>query len=287
MESARRDWTLGSTVLALMLTLSLAVLPAAAQQQGDKDFTPQVGQVGKDVIWVPTPSELVEKMLQMARITPGDFVIDLGSGDGRIAIAAAKKFGARSMGVEYNPDMVALSNREAQRQGVADKVKFVKADIFETDFSQATIITMYLLPDLNLKLRPKILEQKPGTRVVAHQFNMGEWQPDESASLDNRLAHLWIVPVQVGGNWALRVEGNSQDRPLSLRQSFQMLTGQLNGAGATLELSDARLRGDQVSFTVIDGAVRRDFSGRVQGKSMEGTVRAAGSPDLRWSASLR
>src|SRR3990167_8153087 len=220
MKSARQAWMLGSMVLALAFAL------AAAQQQGDKEFTPQVGQAGKDVIWVPTPPELVEKMLRMARITPEDFVIDLGSGDGRIAIAAAKKFGARSMGVEYNPDMVALSNREAQRQGVADKVKFVKADIFETDFSQATIITMYLLPDLNLKLQPKILDQKPGTRVVSHQFNMGEWQPDETANIDNRLAHLWIVPAKAGGTWSLRIDGSARERPLSLRQSFQMLTGQ-------------------------------------------------------------
>jgi len=283
MKSARQ--ALGSMVLAL--ALALAGTPAAAQQQIEKEFVPQVGQAGKDVIWVPTPPELVEKMLQMARITPNDFVIDLGSGDGRIAIAAAKKFGARSMGVEYNPDMVALSNREAQRQGVADKVKFVKADIFETDFSQATIITMYLLPDLNLKLRPKILGQKPGTRVVSHHFNMGEWQPDETANIDNRLAHLWIVPAKVGGTWSLRIEGSAQERPLSLKQSFQMLTGQLNGANATSVLSEARLRGDRISFSVTEGAARRDFSGRVQGNAMEGTVRSTGSPDMRWSASRR
>ena len=283
MKSARRVWTFGSMVLAL----TLAAMPAAAQQQGDKEFTPQVGQAGKDVIWVPTPPELVDKMLQMARITPDDFVIDLGSGDGRIAIAAAKKFGARSMGVEFNPNMVALSNREAQRQGVADRVKFLNADIFQTDFSQATIITMYLLPDLNLKLQPKILDQKPGTRVASHQFNMGDWQPDETANIDNRLAHLWIVPAKAGGTWSLRIDGSAQERPLSLRQSFQMLTGQLNGATAVLAISDARLRGDQISFSVIEGAVRRDFSGRVQGNAMDGTVRAAGSPDMRWSASRR
>ena len=283
MKSARQ--ALGSMVLAL--ALALAGTPAAAQQQIDKEFVPQVGQAGKDVIWVPTPPELVEKMLQMASITPNDFVIDLGSGDGRVAVAAAKKFGARSMGVEYNPDMVALSNREAQRQGVADKVKFVKADIFETDFSQATIITMYLLPELNLKLQPKILGQKPGTRVVSHQFNMGEWEADETANIDNRLAHLWIVPAKVGGTWSLRIEGSAQERPLSLKQSFQMLTGQLNGANATSVLSEARLRGDRISFSVTEGAARRDFSGRAQGNAMEGTVRSTGSPDMRWSASRR
>jgi len=269
------------------LALALAATPAAAQQQGDKEFTPQVGQAGKDVIWVPTPPELVEKMLQMARITPNDFVIDLGSGDGRIAIAAAQKFGARSMGVEYNPDMVALSNREAQRQGVADKVKFVKADIFETDFSQATIITMYLLPDLNLKLQPKILDQKPGTRVVSHQFNMGEWQPDETANIDNRLAHLWIVPAKAGGTWSLRIDDKAQERPLVIRQSFQMLSVQVNSGNATLAFTDGRVRGDEVSFAIMDASVRREFSGRIQDNSMNGTMRSAGSPDLRWSASRR
>ena len=279
MKSATRVWVLG------VLALALAAMPAAAQQKSE--FAPQVGQAGKDVIWVPTPPELVDRMLQMARITPNDFVIDLGSGDGRIAIAAAKKFGARSMGVEFNPDMVALSNREAQRQGVTARVKFLKADIFETDFSQATIITMYLLPDINLKLRPRILDQKPGTRVVSHQFNMGDWQPDETVDIDNRLAHLWIVPAQAGGNWSLRIDGGAQEQRLSLRQSYQSLSGQLNGAAAPLAVSDARLRGDQIRFTVTEGAVRRDFGGRVRGNTMDGTVRAAGSPDLRWSASRR
>src|SRR3989338_5098356 len=276
MKSATRVWVLG------VLALALAAMPAAAQQKSE--FAPQVGQAGKDVIWVPTPPEVVAKMLQMARIAPNDFVIDLGSGDGRIAIAAAKKFGARSMGVEYNPDMVALSNREAQRQGVADKVKFVKADIFETDFSQATIITMYLLPDLNLKLQPKILDQKPGTRVVSHQFNMGEWQPDETANVDNRLAHLWIVPAKAGGTWSLRIDDKAQERPLVIRQSFQMLSVQFNSSNATLAFADGRGRDDEVSFAIMDASVRREFSGRVQGNSMNGTVRSAGSPDLRWSA---
>jgi len=285
MKSARQAWMLGSMVLAL--ALALAGTPAAAQQQIDKEFVPQVGQAGKDVIWVPTPPELVEKMLQMASITPNDFVIDLGSGDGRVAVAAAKKFGARSMGVEYNPDMVALSNREAQRQGVADKVKFVKADIFETDFSQATIITMYLLPDLNLKLQPKILDQKPGTRVVSHQFNMGEWQPDETANIDNRLAHLWIVPAKAGGTWSLRIDDKAQERPLVIRQSFQMLSVQVNSGNATLAFTDGRVRGDEVSFAIMDASVRREFSGRIQDNSMNGTMRSAGSPDLRWSASRR
>lgn len=273
--------------LAWGLALALATGCAVAQKQGDAQYAPTVGQAGKDVIWVPTPPELVEKMLRMAKITPEDFVIDLGSGDGRIAIAAAKKFGARAQGIEYNPEMVALSNREAQRQGVADKVRFVKADIFQSDFSQATIITMYLLPDLNLKLRPKILDLKPGTRVASHQFSMEEWQPDERAEIEGRLAYLWIVPAKVGGAWSLRTEGSGHDRELSLRQSFQLLSGQLKGAAAALELADAKLRGDEIRFAVVEGSVRRDFSGRVRGTTMDGTVSSAGAPVTRWFASRR
>ncbi len=269
------------------LALALATGCAVAQKQGDAQYAPTVGQAGKDVIWVPTPPELVEKMLRMAKITPEDFVIDLGSGDGRIAIAAAKKFGARAQGIEYNPEMVALSNREAQRQGVADKVKFVKADIFQSDFSQATIITMYLLPDLNLKLRPRILDLKPGTRVASHQFSMEEWQPDERAEIDGRLAYLWIVPAKVGGTWSLRAEGSGQERELSLRQSFQLLSGQLKGGAAALELAEAKLRGDEIRFTVVEGTVRRDFSGRVRGTTMDGTVSSTGAPVSRWFASRR
>jgi len=269
------------------LALALATGCAVAQKQGDAQYAPTVGQAGKDVIWVPTPPELVDKMLRMAKITPEDFVIDLGSGDGRIAIAAAKKFGARAQGIEYNPDMVALSNREAQRQGIADKVRFVKADVFQSDFSQATIITMYLLPDLNLKLRPRILDLKPGTRVASHQFSMEEWQPDERAEIDGRLAYLWIVPAKVGGTWSLRAEGSGQERELSLRQSFQLLSGQLKGGAAALELAEAKLRGDEIRFTVVEGTVRRDFSGRVRGTTMDGTVSSTGAPVSRWFASRR
>lgn len=271
----------------MVLALALAALPVPAQQVGDKEFTPQVGQAGKDVIWVPTPNEVVEKMLQMTRITPNDYVIDLGSGDGRIAIAAAKKFGARSMGVEFNADMVALSNREAQRQGVADKVSFVNADIFKTDISQATIITMYLLPDLNLKLRPLLFDLKPGTRIASHQFTMAEWQADETATMEGRQALMWIVPAKVEGNWELRTDGGAPERRLTLRQSFQFVTGQMGTGSATLGITEGRLRGEEISFSVTEGGVHRNYTGHVKGGTMAGTVRAGGSPDMGWTASLR
>ena len=284
MQALGMKWRSWAVLCAALI--AAGTLAQAQSETSSRQFEPKVGQAGKDVVWVPTPQELVDKMLDMAKVTPQDFVMDLGSGDGRTVITAAKR-GARAMGVEYNPDMVALSQRNATAQGVTERAAFVQADLFEMDLSPATVITMFLLPDINLKLRPRILDQKPGTRVVSHQFNMGDWQPDETVDIDNRLAHLWIVPAQAGGNWSLRIDGGAQEQRLSLRQSYQSLSGQLNGAAAPLAVSDARLRGDQIRFAVTEGAARRDFSGRVRGNTMDGMVRAAGSPDLRWSASRR
>src|SRR5262245_41805777 len=197
--------------LVLVLFLSVAVVGSGALAQPAKEgFQPQVGQAGKDVIWVPTPQTVVDKMLDMAKVTPRDFVMDLGSGDGRTVITAAKR-GARAMGVEYNPDMVEFAKRNAQKEGVADKATFVKADLFETDFSKATVITMFLLPDINLKLRPKILDLKPGTHIVSNSFTMGDWKEDERAELGQNAgctvswctALLWIVPAKVAGTWQI------------------------------------------------------------------------------------
>ncbi|MBI4291446.1 MAG: class I SAM-dependent methyltransferase [Betaproteobacteria bacterium] len=274
---------LGVALLALGIALSV---PAGAQKRA-ADFEPQVGQAGKDVIWVPTPLEVIDKMLTMTQTTANDFVIDLGSGDGRTVIQAAKKYGARGLGIEYNPDMVALSNRAAQKEGVADKVKFVKADIFEADFSQATVITMYLLPDLNIKLRPKILDMKPGTRVASHQFTMGEWQPDETAHVDNRQALFWVVPAKVAGTWRLRANGMGQDFDLALKQNFQVIEGSLQSATRDLLLSATTLRGNQIGFSVVDGSVRRDYRGRVAGNTMEGTVRSSNGAEVKWQATRK
>src|SRR5688572_6729183 len=194
-------------VLALFVAASAS--SAIAQQAAPAaTYEPSVGQEGKDVVWVPTPQSLVNKMLDMAKATPADFLMDLGSGDGRTVITAAKR-GIRAMGVEYNPDMVELSKRNAQKEGVASRATFVKQDLFETDFSKATVITMFLLPDINLKLRPKILALKPGTRVVSNTFTMGDWEPDETAELaagggcENSwcTALLWIVPAKVAGSY--------------------------------------------------------------------------------------
>ena len=225
MNFARR--TVRSVVPALVVSLCAA--NAWAQESTQKPFEPQVGQAGKDVVWVPTPQTLVDKMLDMAKVTPQDFVIDLGSGDGRTVITAAKR-GARAMGIEYNPDMVALSERNAKTAGVTDKATFVKADLFETDFSKATVVTMFLLPSINLKLRPKILDMKPGTRIVANSFNMEDWEADETETVGGDCtswctALLWIVPAKVEGTWT------TPKGDLKLTQQFQKVTGTLRHAG--------------------------------------------------------
>src|SRR3984893_1900439 len=185
----------------LTLVLALVAVSAFAQTQPTKPFEPQSGQPGKDVVWVPTPQALVDKMLDLANVTPQDYVIDLGSGDGRTVITAAKR-GATAHGIEYNPDMVALSQRNAAAEGVSDKATFVKADLFESDFSKATVVTMFLLPTINLKLRPKILDLKPGTRIVSNAFDMEEWQADQTTDAEKGCtswctAYLWIVPAKV------------------------------------------------------------------------------------------
>jgi hypothetical protein len=250
--------------LAVLLSLNVAMAQDKAQ---DKAFEPQVGQAGKDVIWVPTPQALVDKMMELAKVTAADTVYDLGSGDGRTVITAAKR-GATAMGIEYNPDMVELSKRNAAKEGVTNKATFMKADLFETDFSKATVITMFLLPDINLRLRPKILDMKPGTRIVSNTFDMGDWTPDEIAnSVDGCTsyckANFWIVPAKVAGTWKL------PQGELKLEQKYQMLTGTLKN-GTTTSQINGKMTGDQISFTV-NGT---QYTGKVNGNTMEGTWKA-------------
>jgi len=270
-------------LFATLLAAAALALPGAAPAQST-EFTPQVGQEGKDVIWVPTPQALVEKMLDMAKLTPKDIHYDLGSGDGRTVIAAAKR-GAQAVGVEYNPDMVVLSERAAAKEGVAGKAKFIQGDIFETDFSHATVVTLYLLPSLNVKLRPTILKMKPGTRVVSHAFNMDDWQPDQTENVEGRTAYLWIVPAPVDGTWRWNGSGNGpKEYEVALRQQFQKVDGTARLDGKPGQLHDFNLRGDQISFTVLDAdGTRRDFSGRVSGNTMRGVVKQAAG-EAKWSA---
>jgi hypothetical protein len=261
-------------VRQLFLALFLSVIAAEVcvlAQAAQNEYQPQVGQEGKDVIWVPTPQALVDKMLDMAKVTPQDYVIDLGSGDGRTVITAAKR-GAKALGIEYNPDMVELSKRNAAKEGVSDKASFVKADLFESDFSKATVITMFLLPDINLKLRPKILGLKPGTRIVSNSFTMGEWAPDETTSAKDGCtsyctAYLWIVPAKVEGTWKL------PQGELTLKQTFQMLSGTLKNGANTAQVTNGTLHGDQITYT----AAGAQYSGRVNGNTMEGSISSGGS----------
>ncbi len=259
-------WKKLSVALAFAATVGFT---ATAQAQ-NKDFTPSVGQEGKDVIWVPTPVALVNKMLDMAKATTSDYVVDLGSGDGVTVIAAAKR-GIRALGIEYNPDMVEYSKRAAAKEAAAigGRAEFVQGDIFQTDFSKATVLTMYLLPSLNLKLRPTVLNMKPGTRVVSHAFTMGEWEADQTDNVEGRTAYLWIVPAKVDGTW--RIEGSGD---VTLKQTFQKIEGASGGKAIT----GANLRGDAIAFTV-DG---REYSGRVSGDRMEGAIKGAAAG--KWSA---
>jgi SAM-dependent methyltransferase len=243
----------------LIVVASLSFATAACAQTGG--YTPQVGQAGKDVVWVPTPDELIERMLNMAKVTKNDHVIDLGSGDGRIAIAAGKR-GATAQGIEYNPEMVALSNKNAQAAGVADRVKFVKADIFESDFSK-------------------------GTRVTSHAFTMEEWQPDEKASVEFRDAYLWIVPAKVNGKWRMQqVAGSGMENiELDIVQKFQFFEGKARMGGRTAEILDGKLNGDRMTFTLVDGnGARRNYTGRVNGSRIEGTVPTQSGAPVSWTA---
>jgi precorrin-6B methylase 2 len=256
--------------------LSVIITGGLTRAESEEEYTPQVGQPGKDVVWVPTPQSLVDKMLDMAKVTTKDNLIDLGSGDGRIVITAAKR-GVRAHGIEYNPDMVALSKRNAVMEGVSEKATFAEADIFQSDFSQATVITMFLLPNLNMQLRPIILGLKPGTRIVSNTFDMGEWAADETATVSEGCerfctAHLWIVPANVGGTWKLR-KGE-----LTIEQNFQMITGTLKSGNMSLPV-EGKIAGDRIRFTA-DGKV---YVGRVNGDSMNGEL--VGGKSGKWKAS--
>jgi len=255
---------IAAAVFAVFACLAQAQNKAAVPE-GAATYEPQPGQEGKDVIWLPTPQAVVDKMLDVARVGPRDFVMDLGSGDGRTVITAARR-GATAMGIEYNPDMVAYAQRNADKAGLAQKASFVKADLFETDFSRASVITMFLLPDINMKLRPKILALRPGTRIVSNTFTMGDWEPDVKVDLNGQpgcessyctVLH-WVVPRRVAGTYSV-AQGE-----LTLKQQFQMLTGTLKSGGAGLEVK-GRVRGEVIEFS----AGEKRYTGRLRGKTLE------------------
>jgi SAM-dependent methyltransferase len=257
---------------AVVLTALATTSEARTREECQQIFQPQSGQAGKDVVWVPTGDALVTHMLTMAKVTAADRVFDLGAGDGKIAIAAAKQFGATSTGVEYNPDMVKLAQCFVEAEGVGNRVKIIQGDIFQTDFSSATVVTLYLLPDLNLRLRPTILKMKPGTRVVSHSFLMDDWEPDERYSSQDGQAYLWYVPADVKGTWTF-AEKNGKDRiPVTLEQTFQSI----KGTSGRYQLNDTKLQGDRIELGFTDGNGAVKIDGRVVGNQIEATVTRGG-----------
>lgn len=265
-----------SLIFCLLSTISSTVF--CQEKIRNKNFQPEEGLEGKNVPWITTPQILVEKMLKLAKITPKDFLIDLGSGDGRLVITAAKS-GTRALGIEYNPDLVKLSKKNAEKEGVTNMAQFIKADLFEFDFSKATVISMFLLPEINMKLRPKLLNLKPGTRIVTNTFTMQEWHYDEVAQTDDisnrwNTAYLWIIPAKVEGKWILPPEGE-----LNFKQEFQMLTGSMIVGSKKLTITEGRLRGNEITF-MANGAI---YSGVVKGSKIEGTYTSGGNTK-RWSA---
>jgi len=263
-----------------LLTVSFLFLYGFLYSQdktGSGKYEPVLGQEGKDVRWFPTPQELVDKMLDMAKITPSDFLVDLGSGDGVTVITAAKR-GVRGVGIEYNPDLVELSKINAAKAGVKEMVEFVKADLFNYDFSKATVLTLFLLPEINLRLRPRILEMKPGTRVVSTTFTMQNWQHDDMVTIVDpsskwTTAYLWIVPAKVNGTW--KFPGGE----LKLAQKFQMVSGKITSAGKSADISNGRLRGNDFTFVAGDTL----YSCKITGNLMKGTFESKGKTS-NWTA---
>ncbi|MBX3145430.1 MAG: class I SAM-dependent methyltransferase [Gemmatimonadales bacterium] len=251
--------------LATLATMALAAAPAHAQDPPNLD-----------VHFVPTPNQVVERMLDMAKVTKSDFVIDLGSGDGRIPIAAAKRHGARGMGVDLDPQRISEAQENLRTSGVGDRVTFHQQNLFETDLSKATVITMYLLPSLNIKLRPILLDLKPGTRLASHAFDMGDWRPDRHDIVDGRNAYLWIVPAKVGGKW--NVTDGPRTYTIELTQQYQIIEGTAKIGESNFRLQEAALRGDEIRF-VIDGPDgRHSYVGRVSGDRIAAVQGAGGRP---------
>ena len=284
-------WASRRMMAAAICTLvALAPSPVPAQDFGDTPY-------------VPTPQNVIDRMLQVANVGPRDYVIDLGSGDGRMVITAAKKNGARGFGVDLDRRLVDLANQLAARAGVADRAVFYERNLYDTDLSAASVVTIYLLPEVNLMVRPKLLATlKPGTRIVSHDYDMGEWPPDQQMVLDapdkpvgrdkTSKVFFWVVPANGAGKWRWQLPqaGKQMDFDLSVTQNFQKITGSMRVGGNTLPLENARLRGDEIAFGAYDkaGAVRYEFSGRISNNSITGTVRVAGAASerqLQWDAS--
>lgn len=254
------------------------VVAQTADDYGDEVYRPSMGQAGKDVIWIPTPPALITALLRAARVTKDDIVYDLGAGDGRIPIAAGKEFGARAIGIEYDANMAELARRNARRAGMGERVQIITGDIFKENFSTATVVTMYLLPDLNLKLRPLLLEMKPGTRIASHAFTMGDWEPDQHLSVEARDGYLWYVPARVEGTWAFKEDGWDSEGTVTFVQRYQRIGGTVTTGGKTQPLLGPALRGDQLSFGYSDSeGLLRTAHVVVDGRTFKGVLGGRGS----------
>ena len=270
---------------AMTLCAALAALALVRPANG--------AEVVPDVPFVPTPQVVVDEMLRVAKVGQSDFVMDLGSGDGRIAIAAARKFGARALGVELDEHLLIQSEESARQAGVEDRVKFLRQDLFKTDLSRASVITMYLLPSVNRRLRPRLLDLKPGTRIVAHDFDLEDWKPDQMTTIRKNV-FLWIVPAKVAGRWRARVPLPDGPRTIEveLNQRFQEVNGLARIDGHVIQMWEAKLNGDRLSFVLVDGADREReaslyFDGRVAGNAIDGEIRrGVGNNETRiqWQA---
>ncbi len=268
-------------VALFVATQSTALLAQTSPEYGDDVYKPSMGQAGKDVIWIPTPEALITALLTAAKVTDKDIVYDLGAGDGRIPIAAAKQFGARAVGIEYDADMAELARRNARRAGVEAKVRIITGDIFKESFADATVVTMYLLPDLNLKLRPLILKMPPGTRVASHAFNMGDWEPDQLLSVDARDGYLWYVPADVEGTWAFKEDGWNTEGTLTIVQRYQRVGGTVTIGGKTQPVLGPALRGDKLTFAYNDAdGVLRAAHVVVNGREFKGTLSGRGPGNI-------
>jgi len=274
-----------ATVAAIGLLIFL--LPAApGRAQPAPLDEPKIGQESRDSVWVPTPERVIRRMLQMADTTSRDLVVDLGAGDGRIPIYAAKHFGARSIGVELEGNLVRLARREAASQGVSHLATFLQEDLFKADLSRATVIALYISPGVMSRLKPRLLELRPGTRVVSHSFTLEDWEPDETIRVEGRTAHLWVVPASVRGAWSVDLPG--QAFALRVDQRYQELTTSGERAGKPLAVIGARLRGTEIRFTSFDrDGSSRQFTGTVDRARMSGDSQGEGLAPLSWSAVLR
>jgi len=267
-----RDLSLRTLLAVGGLALLSANAAAVTRADCERDYKPQVGQQGKDVVWVPTPYEIVQGMLGLAKVTPTDLLYDLGAGDGIIAISAGK-LGATAVGIEYDPAMARFAKCLVEAEGMTAKVNIIQGDIFREDFSKATVVTMYLLPELNRCIRHRLLAMRPGTRVVSHDFRMGEWDPDDTFEHSFRMAHLWVVPARVEGTWVVKDEVGT-NVTVRLTQSFQKVGGEIVAGAPRQSLVGATLKANEISFAFNDDkGAARTFTGTVRGNEMTGLLR--------------